>query len=145
MDGEAGDVMVTSANRKRSVVTGSARKMKDNAADWHNLMMRWNKLNEDGFNVAEKIVNIRLSQSDQQLLVGESSSSSSAAPAGGAAELEDECCKLQDVVNKMVAVVTKMECLMTSQRGIQDLEEFQFGPEGRKVPQFHTWNTKQFG
>ncbi|AWP15946.1 putative cyclin-dependent kinase 2-interacting protein [Scophthalmus maximus] len=136
--------MVTSANRKRSVVTGSARKMKDNAADWHNLMMRWNKLNEDGFNVAEKIVNIRLSQSDQQLLVGESSSSSSAAPAGGAAELEDECCKLQDVVNKMVAVVTKMECLMTSQRGIQDLEEFQFGPEGRKVPQFHTWNTKQF-
>lgn len=34
---------------------------------------------------------------------------------------------------------------MTSQRGVQDLEEFQFGPEGRKIPLFHTWNTKQFG
>lgn len=38
-----------------------------------------------------------------------------------------------------------MERLMTSQRGVQDLEEFQFGPEGRIYPLFHTWKTKQFG
>ena len=42
-------------------------------------------------------------------------------------------------------MVTKMEHLMTSQRGIRDLEEFQYGPEGRKCPLFHTWNTEQFG
>lgn len=42
-------------------------------------------------------------------------------------------------------VVTKMERLMTSQRAVQDLEEFQFGPEGRKFPLFHSWNTKLFG
>ncbi|XP_051250499.1 cyclin-dependent kinase 2-interacting protein [Dicentrarchus labrax] len=147
MEGQSGDVIVTPANRKCSAVTGSARKIKDNAADWHNLMMRWDKLNEEGFNVAGNIVNIKLtrSQSDQLLLVDESSSSSSAGlQQGGGAELQDECCKLQDVINKMVAVVTKMERLMTSQRGIRDLEEFQFGPEGRKFPLFLTWNTKHF-
>lgn len=34
---------------------------------------------------------------------------------------------------------------MTLQQGVQDLDEFQFGLEGRKFPLFHTWNTKQFG
>lgn len=143
-----GDITVTSANRKCSAVTGSSRKIKDNAADWHNLMVRWEKLSEDGFTAAGNIVDIRLtrSRSDQLLLVDESSSSSSAASqqTGGAAELQDECCKLQDVVDKMVVVVTKMERLMTSQRGVQDLEEFQFGPEGRNFPLFHTWNTRNF-
>lgn len=38
----------------------------------------------------------------------------------------------------------KMERLVASQRGVLDLEEFQFGPEGRKVPLFHSWTTKQF-
>ncbi|XP_018544317.1 cyclin-dependent kinase 2-interacting protein [Lates calcarifer] len=152
MEGESGDITVASGNRKCSAVTGSARKIKDNAADWHNLMLKWEKLNEDGFNIAANIVNIRLSQRNQQEPVDESSSppssySPSSPPsdaAGGAAELRDECCKLQDIIDKMVVVVTKMERLMTSQQGIQDLEEFQFGPEGRKFPLFHTWNTNQF-
>lgn len=41
--------------------------------------------------------------------------------------------------------MTKMERLMMSLCGIQDLEEFQCGPEGRTSPLFHSWNTKQFG
>lgn len=44
-----------------------------------------------------------------------------------------------------VVVVMKMERLMTSQQGVQDLEEFQFGHEGRRSPLFHSWNTKHFG
>ncbi|XP_074547643.1 cyclin-dependent kinase 2-interacting protein [Halichoeres trimaculatus] len=148
MEGRSGDITVTSANRKSSAVTGSARKIKDNAADWHNLMMKWEKLNNEGFGVANNIVNFRLtrSTSDQMLLVDESSTSPSAPSqqTGGATELQDECSKLQDIVDKMVAVVTKMERLMTSQQGIQELEEFQFGPEGRKFPLFHTWQTKHF-
>ncbi|KAK9534277.1 hypothetical protein VZT92_009332 [Zoarces viviparus] len=143
-----GDITVTQANRKCSAVTGSTRKIKDNAADWHNLMVRWEKLNEDGFNVAGNLVNIRLtrSQSDQLVVVDESSSPSSAPSqqTGGAAELQDECCKLQDVIDRMVVVVKKMERLTASQQGFQDLEEFQFGLEGRKCPLFHSWNTKHF-
>ncbi|XP_034531115.1 cyclin-dependent kinase 2-interacting protein isoform X2 [Notolabrus celidotus] len=148
MDGQSGDITVTSSNRKSSAVTGSARKIKDNAADWHNLMMRWDKLNDEGFNSATNIVNIRLtrSTSDQRLLADESSSSSSApsGQTGGAAELQYECSRLQDVVEKMVTMVTKMERLMTTQQGIQELEAFQFGPDGRTVPLFHTWSTKHF-
>lgn len=88
---------------------------------------------------------------------------------GGAAELQDECCKLQDVIDKMVTlhftlfkreetfnkeetssstfqvvVVKKMERLTALQQGVQDLEEFQFGLEGRKIPLFHSWNAKHF-
>ncbi|XP_035023355.1 cyclin-dependent kinase 2-interacting protein [Hippoglossus stenolepis] len=140
MEGESGDIKMTSANRKCSAVTASARKIKDNVADWHNLMLRWEKLNENGFCVAANIVNIKLSRNKQQQLVDESSSSSSTP----ALELQEECSKLHDIVVKMVAMVTKMEHLMTSQRGIRDLEEFQYGPEGRKCPLFHTWNTEQF-
>ncbi|KAJ4923403.1 hypothetical protein JOQ06_000736 [Pogonophryne albipinna] len=72
--------------------------MKDNAADWHNLMLRWERLNDEGFGRA----------------------------------------------NAIVVVVMKMERLMTSQRGVQDLEKFQFGPEGRKLPLFHSWSSKHF-
>ncbi|XP_020509396.1 cyclin-dependent kinase 2-interacting protein [Labrus bergylta] len=151
MEGVSDDITVTSSNRKSTAVTGTARKIKDNAADWHNLILRWEKLNNEGFTAAGNIINIRQthSQRDQLLLADESSSSSSSSTApsqqtGGAAELQEECSKLKDVVDKMVVVVTKMERLVTSQRGIQELEQFQFGPEGRKFPLFHTWNTKQF-
>ncbi|XP_031735214.1 cyclin-dependent kinase 2-interacting protein-like isoform X2 [Anarrhichthys ocellatus] len=103
-----GDITVTQANRKCSAVTGSTRKIKDNAADWHNLMVRWEKLNEDGFSIAGNLVDIRLtrSQSNQLLVVDESSSPSSAPSqqTSGAAELQDECCKLQDVIDKMVTL-----------------------------------------
>ncbi len=60
--GPTGDITATSANRKCSAVTGEARKIKDNAADWHNLMLRWEKLNDEGFSVAGNIVNMRLTR-----------------------------------------------------------------------------------
>ncbi|XP_068457007.1 cyclin-dependent kinase 2-interacting protein [Clinocottus analis] len=148
-------------NRKCSAVTGSARKMKDNAADWHNLMLRWEKLNDDGFRVAGNMVDMRLSRSQsEQLLAEEESPSAPSAPsappassapsapsarsqqAAAAAELQDECCKLQDVVDKMVVVVKKMERLTASQQGLQDLEHFQFGPGGRTL--FHSWTARHF-
>ncbi|XP_008313307.1 cyclin-dependent kinase 2-interacting protein [Cynoglossus semilaevis] len=139
MDGLTHDTMATSSSRKCSAITGSARKIKDNMADWHNLMLKWEKLNDTGFNIITNISNMRLSQSSQS-----SSSSSSLASADTAADLQDQCSKLREIVDKMVAIVKKMERLMTSQRGLQDLEDFQFGPEGRKVPLFHTWSTQQF-
>uniref|UniRef100_A0AAQ4Q712 Cyclin-dependent kinase 2 interacting protein n=1 Tax=Gasterosteus aculeatus aculeatus TaxID=481459 RepID=A0AAQ4Q712_GASAC len=167
-----GDITVSQANRKLPAITGTTRRLKDNAADWHNLMARWEKLNEDGFTVAGNIVAIALTRptSDQLLGVDESSSPPPPSPvSGGAAELQDECCKLQDVIDKMVTlhftlfkreetfnkeetssstfqvvVVKKMERLTALQQGVQDLEEFQFGLEGRKIPLFHSWNAKHF-
>ncbi|XP_037550696.1 cyclin-dependent kinase 2-interacting protein [Nematolebias whitei] len=139
-----GGVTPTSSNRKPSAITGSARKIKDNAADWHNLMIRWDKLNEEGFNFATNIVNMRRSQRDRLVLDDGPFPSEEPLQAVDAAQLQEESSKLQDVVDKMVAMVKKMERLMELQRGVQELEEFQFGPEGRRAPLFHSWTTKDF-
>jgi len=45
---------------KKVNLTGSARKFKDNAADWHNLIQKWERLNDDGSTIATKIVNLGL-------------------------------------------------------------------------------------
>lgn len=140
MEGES------SSNRKCSALTGSSRKVKDNAADWHNLLLRWERLNDDGFNVAQNIVNLRLRRSEsqhQQLQTGEAPPPLE--PTGvSTATLQQDCDKLQDVVDKMVAVVMKMERLAVTQCGVSELEQFQFGVEGRKTPMFHSWNAKHF-
>ncbi|XP_016519591.1 cyclin-dependent kinase 2-interacting protein isoform X1 [Poecilia formosa] len=145
------DVPMSSSNTKFSAITGSARKIKDNAADWHNLMLKWEKLNDDGFQFATNIVNMRNSQRDQQppddfspASACQTFPSAVQQQAAGAAELQDECSRLQAVVDRMVVIVAKMEHLMSVQQGIQDLEEFQFGPEGRTLPLCHSWKTKEF-
>uniref|UniRef100_A0A146V780 Cyclin-dependent kinase 2-interacting protein n=2 Tax=Fundulus heteroclitus TaxID=8078 RepID=A0A146V780_FUNHE len=151
LPGDSSEVTMSSSNTKFSAVTGSARKIKDNAADWHNLMVRWDKLNNDGFQFATNIVNMKNSQKEHQPVDDFSSAtvSQSFSPAvqqqtAGAAELQDECSKLQTVVDQMVVIVAKMEHLTAIQQGVQDLEEFQFGPEGRTLPLCHSWRTKEF-
>lgn len=57
--GQLKDIAANLDNRKSSALTGSARKVKDNAADWHNLLLRWEKLNEEGFVLAGNIVNMK--------------------------------------------------------------------------------------
>uniref|UniRef100_A0A672IBC0 Cyclin-dependent kinase 2 interacting protein n=1 Tax=Salarias fasciatus TaxID=181472 RepID=A0A672IBC0_SALFA len=123
------DLKIWTSIMKSSGVTGTSRKVKDNAARL------------EGFNAATSIVN--LSSQSEQLLVDGSASASSPSSHGQTESLQEECRRLEDVVHKMVAVVTKMERLMTSQRGIRDLEEFQFGPEGRTSPLFHSWTAAE--
>ncbi|KAM3870931.1 cyclin-dependent kinase 2-interacting protein [Diretmus argenteus] len=146
MEAQSGDSTVASGNRKCSAVTGSARKIKDNAADWHNLIIRWEKLNDEGFSVASRVVNHRLNhvQGEQQMLVDDPPPPRMDGAPAQRRQLEAECSKLLEVVDKMAAIISKMERLLASQKGLLDLEEFQFGPEGRKVPLFHSWMTPQF-
>ena len=47
---------------RKGNLTGSARKLKDNAADWHNLILKWDRLNDEGSTIATKIVNYRISE-----------------------------------------------------------------------------------
>uniref|UniRef100_A0AAY4BMZ2 Uncharacterized protein n=1 Tax=Denticeps clupeoides TaxID=299321 RepID=A0AAY4BMZ2_9TELE len=140
--------LIRSETDTRGHVTGSGRKLKDNAADWHNLALKWDRLNDAGSTYATNIVNFTL-QKDSR-------------------ELEEECVKLQDVVEKMVSwissfftpplflipacplllqtrVLSKMEKMASSDQGICALETFQFGDEGRPTPLFHTWSTPHFG
>ncbi|KAM9777967.1 cyclin-dependent kinase 2-interacting protein [Neosynchiropus ocellatus] len=148
MEGSSANIAGSPAIRKSPAVTGSARKIKDNAADWHNLILRWEKINDEGLTAATNIVNLRRNsfQIEQRQQVDETvpPSPTSSWPEGETVKLEEECHKLQDIVNKMVSIVSKMQRLVTTLKGIVDLEAFQFGPEGRKVPLFHSWSTQTF-
>ncbi|XP_017330870.1 cyclin-dependent kinase 2-interacting protein [Ictalurus punctatus] len=135
---------------RKSNLTGSARKLKDNAADWHNLILKWDRLSDEGSTVATKIVNFRLSKESlkdpEVMMEGESLS---AAPAERSAyqsnpELEEECIKLQNVVDKMANILSKMEKMVSAEKGICELETFQYGEKGRPTPLFQTWSTRQF-
>lgn len=106
-------------------LTGSARKIKDNAADFHNVILRWDRLNDEGFTVATRISNIR-----------------SSTPPGGADELQTECSKLQEVVQKMAALVSKLDRLLDSHSGLTELDQFK--TKGQTQPLFQTWTTEDF-
>ena len=50
-----------SATPRKPVLSVSARKIKDNAADWHNLILKWETLNDGGFATANNIANLKMS------------------------------------------------------------------------------------
>ncbi|CAM4645031.1 unnamed protein product [Leuciscus chuanchicus] len=135
---------------KKGNLTGSARKLKDNAADWHNLILKWERLNDEGSTIATKIVNLGLNKKSnmESDMVMEGGSSAAGDPSKNLKqsnqELEEECVKLQDVVEKMANILSKMEKMVSDERGICELEAFQYGEKGRPEPLFHTWPTHQF-
>ncbi|XP_044788848.1 cyclin-dependent kinase 2-interacting protein isoform X3 [Bubalus bubalis] len=50
---------------RKPVLSVSARKIKDNAADWHNLILKWETLNDGGFATANSIANMKISLSSK--------------------------------------------------------------------------------
>lgn len=142
--------MSQSTTPQKGNLTGSGRKLKDDAADWHNLILKWERLNDEGSTIATKIVNLGLNKKSHigSELVMEGGS----LPSGDLSEnltksnqeLEGECEKLKDVVDKMANILSKMEKMVQAERGICELEAFQFGEKGRPEPLFHTWSTKHF-
>lgn len=139
----------TTPGRKGNL-TGSARKLKDDAADWHNLILKWDRLNDEGSTAATKIVNLGLSkisvtESDIVMEGGSADVNHSESNLKQSnKELEEECGKLKDVVDKMANILLKMEKMVHAERGICELEAFQYGEKGRPAPLFLTWSTQQF-
>uniref|UniRef100_A0AAY5K8T5 Cyclin-dependent kinase 2 interacting protein n=1 Tax=Esox lucius TaxID=8010 RepID=A0AAY5K8T5_ESOLU len=140
----------TPGRKSQSVVTGSARKVKDNAADWHNLILKWDRLNDEGSTIANNIVNLGLnkdSHEKMQVMMESRDTSSTSVPENAirnSSELEEMCDNLLSVVDKMTHIVSKMQKLVSSEKGIIDLETFQYGTGGRQSPLFQTWPTSQF-
>ncbi|XP_060736038.1 cyclin-dependent kinase 2-interacting protein-like isoform X1 [Tachysurus vachellii] len=138
----------TTPGRKGNL-TGSARKLKDNAADWHNLILKWDRLCDEGSTIATKIVNFRLSKDrsvkePEVMMEGQISAAAERSAFYSNPELEEECTKLQNVVDKMAHILSKMERMVSVEKGICELETFQYGEKGRPKPLFHTWFTNHF-
>uniref|UniRef100_A0A8V0Z748 Cyclin dependent kinase 2 interacting protein n=1 Tax=Gallus gallus TaxID=9031 RepID=A0A8V0Z748_CHICK len=133
---------------RRPVLSVSARKVKDNAADWHNLMMKWERLNDSGFTTANKIVNMKISEQlqDNKLeITCDNSTTESEKPSPKYNEELDNCCtELLETLKKMTKIQLKMEKLSSTTKGICDLEKFHHGGGSCAAPLFHTWPTAYF-
>ncbi|XP_068959845.1 cyclin-dependent kinase 2-interacting protein isoform X2 [Petaurus breviceps papuanus] len=134
---------------KRTVLSVSARKIKDNAADWHNLLSKWETLNNMGFSVANKIGNIKISALTEDKVELECNS----IPSGFHSqkvhpkfneELEMLCKELHDTLENLAKVQVKMEKLTSTTKGICNLENYHRGNGNYQTPLFHTWPTTYF-
>uniref|UniRef100_A0A1Y7VLF5 Cyclin dependent kinase 2 interacting protein n=1 Tax=Mus musculus TaxID=10090 RepID=A0A1Y7VLF5_MOUSE len=65
------------ATPRKPVLSVSARKLKDNAADWHNLILKWDSLSDKGFTTASSIANLKVSLLSKEKVELESSSPAS--------------------------------------------------------------------
>ncbi|XP_039394856.1 cyclin-dependent kinase 2-interacting protein isoform X2 [Mauremys reevesii] len=133
---------------KRPVLSVSARKIKDNAADWHNLMMKWETLNNNGFTTANKIVNLKIGTQfkDNKLEIECDNIASDCGKLSPSynEELEMFCAELLGTLENMAKIQLKMEKLCSTTKGICDLETYHYENGDCRTPLFHTWPTTYF-
>ncbi|XP_073494492.1 cyclin-dependent kinase 2-interacting protein [Phyllobates terribilis] len=129
---------------KKMALTGSARKIKDNAADWHNLMQRWESGNDAAFSAANKIINLKISALSYEKLILDDAASAHEGPDKDKEELERLCSELLDLIEKMSQIQLKMEKLTSTFKGVCDLEDYQHRGENPRPILFHTWPTTLF-
>ncbi|XP_062947267.1 cyclin-dependent kinase 2-interacting protein [Cynocephalus volans] len=135
---------------RKPVLSVSARKIKDNAADWHNLILKWETLNDAGFTTANNIANLKISLLNKDKIELENSS-----PAASNEneekmypeynkELETLCEELRATLDALTKIQVKMEKLSSTTKGICELENYHYGEESDRPPLFHTWPTTHF-
>uniref|UniRef100_A0A8C9DTA0 Cyclin dependent kinase 2 interacting protein n=1 Tax=Prolemur simus TaxID=1328070 RepID=A0A8C9DTA0_PROSS len=137
------------ATPRKPVLSVSARKIKDNAADWHNLILKWETLNDAGFTTANNIANLKIS-----LLSKDKAQLESSSPTDDeneekmypeySEELEMLCEELQATLAGLTKIQVKMEKLSSTTKGICELENYHHGEESKRLPLFHTWPTTHF-
>ncbi|KAJ7345200.1 hypothetical protein JRQ81_001150 [Phrynocephalus forsythii] len=134
------------STHRTPVLSVSARKIKDNAADWHNLLMKWETLNDNGFNTATKIVNIKIAtefkENKLEIEYDNIASVSERRLPDYNVELEVCCTELLETLKNMEKIHLKMEKLCSTTKGICDLETYHHGE--KRTPLFNTWPTPYF-
>ncbi|XP_004483595.1 cyclin-dependent kinase 2-interacting protein [Dasypus novemcinctus] len=134
---------------RKPVLSVSARRIKDNAADWHNLILKWDTLNDAGFATANNIANLKISLLAEDKTELENSSLASERSEEKVLpdynkELEALCEDLQATLDSLTKIQMKMEKLSSTTKGICDLETYHYGEDNKRPPLFHTWPTAHF-
>ncbi|KAM8948131.1 cyclin-dependent kinase 2-interacting protein [Lycaon pictus] len=134
---------------RKPVLSVSARKIKDNAADWHNLILKWETLNDTGFATANKIANLKISLWSEDKTELQSSSPASREDADKrlpeySKELEALCEELQTTYDALAKIQMKMEKLSSTTKGVCELEDYHYRDGRNRPPLFHTWPTAYF-
>uniref|UniRef100_A0A8C5QUM5 Cyclin dependent kinase 2 interacting protein n=1 Tax=Leptobrachium leishanense TaxID=445787 RepID=A0A8C5QUM5_9ANUR len=128
----------------KSQLTGSARKIKDNAADWHNLMLKWETFNNTGFDIASKIVNLKISSQNYSDMLLDGTISNKDNLENDKTELERCCTELLNTLENMEQIHQRMKKLSSTLKGVCDLEAYQCSHNSSKPVLFHTWPTTLF-
>lgn len=136
------------ATPRKPVLSVSARKLKDNAADWHNLILKWDSLSDKGFTIASSIANLKVTLLSKEEVELESSSPASAEEEKTSLDydkgLEALCEELQAILDGLTKIQMKMEKLSSTTKGICELENYHYREESSRPPLFHTWPTAFF-
>ncbi|KAF3830847.1 hypothetical protein GH733_002085 [Mirounga leonina] len=112
---------------------GSARKIKDNAADWHNLILKWEALNDTGFATANNIANLKTR------LWSEDAAELQSSPASG----EDADKTLPEYSKELETLCEELQTTFDA-LGVCELENYHCGDGRHRPPLFHTWPTAHF-
>uniref|UniRef100_A0A803KDQ3 Cyclin-dependent kinase 2-interacting protein n=1 Tax=Xenopus tropicalis TaxID=8364 RepID=A0A803KDQ3_XENTR len=128
---------------KKPALSASARKIKDNAADWHNLMLKWETYNNDSFTIASKIVNLKIITESADSMLDETTPNKDNITTDKV-ELDRLCSELLHILENMEKIWTKLEKITVTFKGICDLEAYQFPGDISKPVHFHTWPTTLF-
>ncbi|XP_070576715.1 cyclin-dependent kinase 2-interacting protein-like isoform X1 [Ptychodera flava] len=145
-----GDQSSVKQSPKPTALTGSARKIKDHCADWHNYIHKWETLNDQGFQVASQIVNCKLQAQSDKTKVGvhiiDTDGNNDSDDQGNTmpVELGEYCEQLETVFNSLAKLLKKMETICKDFKGVCDLEWHQNDEAWSEEPIFQTWPTKQF-
>ncbi|CAH6852339.1 cyclin-dependent kinase 2-interacting protein [Phodopus roborovskii] len=136
------------ATPRKPVLSVSARKIKDNAADWHNLILKWETLSDAGFTTASNIANLKVSLLSKEKVELESSSPASSEKEEKnldySKELEALCEELQATLDGLTKIQMKMEKLSSTTKGVCELESYHYRGECNRPLLFHTWPTAFF-
>lgn len=134
---------------RKPVLSVSARKLKDNAADWHNLILKWDSLSDKGFTTASSIANLKVTLLSKEKVELESSSPTSIEEEEKTNLVYDKglealCEELQAILDGLTKIQMKMEKLSSTTKGICELENYHYREESSRSPLFHTWPTAFF-
>ncbi|KAM8920686.1 cyclin-dependent kinase 2-interacting protein [Pelodytes ibericus] len=128
----------------KSALTGSARKIKDTAADWHNLMLKWENYNNNSFDTANKIVNLQISTQSYNKMLLDNAVDHNGSGDKDKLELEKICTDLLHILENMEQIQLRMDKLSFTLKGVCDLEAYQCSRNASKPILFHTWPTPLF-
>ncbi|KAL4237948.1 hypothetical protein ACF0H5_002658 [Mactra antiquata] len=121
--------------QRQGNLTGTARKLKDGAADLHNYIQSWNGYKTEGSNIISDIANIKL----EKILENEESvdQNDKMLPES----LLPLCEKLNNVLQKLEKITVKLSRLAEMCKGLAELEKYKGDGD---VVLFQTWDIDQF-
>ncbi|XP_046545122.1 cyclin-dependent kinase 2-interacting protein-like [Haliotis rubra] len=120
--------------RHQGNLTGILRKVKDTAADVHNQILKWKKLNTEGSNIISEIANTKI---EKVFNVEGEEFDENQLPAS----LESLCDRLTSVYHNMEKIVGKLHQMRAALCGVQALSQHKGGEDDIL---FHTWNVQDF-